>query len=96
MFVIDFDFIEGVKSLCAIIEYVVKRTNYVMNRKHVKYNNLVIYHLGQHMLDGGKFMSGVFNEIQQEMSFLARYILNLETTVMDTVPPNIRGKVFKV
>ena len=56
----------------------------------------ILFILGQHMLDGGKFLSGVLNEIQHEMSFLARYMLNLETTVMDTVPPNIRGKLFKI
>ena len=47
------------------------------------------------MLDGGKLLSGVFSEIQQEMSMLARYMLNLETSVMDTVPRNIRGKCKK-
>ena len=48
------------------------------------------------MLDGGKLLSGVFSEIQQEMSVLARYMLNLETSVMDTVPRNIRGKCIKL
>ena len=48
------------------------------------------------MLAGGKLLSCVFKEIQQEMSMLARYMLNLETSVMDTVPRNIRGKYLKV
>ena len=38
----------------------------------------------------------VLNETRHVMSLLAKYILHLETTVMDTVPPNIRGKCFDV